>query len=275
MASELLQCLFRAPPRQSQPQRREEWTCGTCHCSNWTDRSVCRRCSAGRPSGKRAAGGAQQVATKEKAKEKDQAPKGTEKTWQTAEAAKATAAKRKKALEAALAAAEAAEGDDGVLKALSGMLEAIPPPPREQPAAETLVSTRGYVERQSARLRKLDEEIVTLQAQRAEMAAELQAAQARQAEVEKKIAEEARQGQGVEQKLTTLCADLQALQGLASRKKPRTEEKGEKENEEMAEDTATTDAPQPEAVKAILMQLASLGAQLQDMMRSVAPTQAT
>ena len=123
----------------------------------------------------------------------------------------------------------------------------------------------------------MDEEIATLQAQRAEMAAELQAAQARQTEVEKKIAEEARQGQGVEQQLTTLCADLQAVQALASRKKPRTEEKsdGEKENAEMAEDTATTDAPQSEAIKAILMQLASLRAQLQNVMRTVFPRQAS
>lgn len=277
LASELLQCLFRAPPR---PQR-EEWTCGTCHCSNWMDRSVCRRgCGARRPSGKRAAGGAQQSGAKENTKVQVLTPKGTERPWQSAEAAKAAAAKRKTALEAAIAAARAAEGDECVLKELSGMLEAIPPPPREQPAAEALVSTRGFVERQTARLRKMDEEIAALQAQRAEMAAELQAAQARQAEVEKKLAEEARQGQGVEQKLTTLCADLQALQTLASRKKQRTEEKGEaerkdseKENAELTEDAAMTDTSQPESVKAILMQLAGLGAQLQEVLRSVAPTQ--
>ena len=156
------------------------------------------------------------------------------------------------------------------------MLEAIPPPPREPPAAEALASTRGFVERQTARLQKMDDEISAMQAKRAEMQAELQAAQARQAEVEKKIAEEARQGQGVEQKLATLCAELQTLQGLTSRKKQRTEEKGEempKENAEKDEDSTMTEATQPEAVKAILMQLADLGGQLQALMRSVAPTQ--
>ena len=246
------------------------------------DRATCRRCSAGRPSCQRATGGPQQAPAREAAKEKDQAPKVKENTWQTTEAAKASAVKRKKALEAALAAAKAAEGDEDVLKVMNGMLEAIQPP-REQPAAETLASTRGYVERQTARLRKLDEELATLQEQRAEMAAELQAALARQAEAEKRIAEEARQGQGVDQQLTTLCSELQALQTLASRKKPRTEEKGErentqkdesKENVEMAEDAATKDSSQPEAVKMILMQLVNLGAQLQEAISSVAQTQA-
>ena len=73
------------------------------------------------------------------------------------------------------------------------------------------------------------------------------------------------------------------MQTLAGRKKQRTavvrdgeaEQEKTNTNAEMDEDTPAPEVAQSEPVKAVLMELASLGAKLQELLRSMAPAQAT
>ena len=137
---------------------------------------------------------------------------------------------------------------------------------------DQLTTARGYIERQSKRVREADEEIEKLQTARAEMQTNLDEAKQRLEKLEVQARTESRQNQGADKLLGTLCADLASLAELTKRKKARTEESQEAtEAVPATQDAAMT--PPSEEVKQLLIQLGELGQKLKGALVSTAPTQ--
>ena len=284
MAAEILQNLFEASSsnRRNAPNRqrgmqsmRAEYTCKSCHTTNWEDRKHCRACGSSRVANSQQKGQGQPTppATQGSQQTLPQTPPRTPGSSSTGKSAgtspaatAATIAQRQKALEAALQAATDQGGDESVLKEITDMIGEKPTPPKPKSAASELTATQGFVTRQSRRLQEVDEEIARLQEQRTTMKVELDEAKTKETSLLQQISKESRMTQGVAQTLATLCTDLASLQVLTTRKKPRKEDDPpstavDTQDEQMSQGQEAQH--QPEEIKVMMIKLVELGAKLQ------------
>ena len=157
-ARELLQALFTEEPQHG--EKRQEWLCKDCGCSNYMSRAACRKCP--------------KFATQATATPRRDTASGAGKTtrpssppspspssapaWKRME----ELSKQKASAEAALAAATAQDGDKELIQILQVRLEkivksmAVP----KQSLAERIAGTRGFIERQQKRVQAQEQEIV-------------------------------------------------------------------------------------------------------------------